>query len=181
MDVAKNDAFSVAHQTFTKSASSGTLNNKDGLYYYGHSIHEFDPGLDKDTYFWKVTALSTSEAATSEVWSFKIAPDLTLTGVTNYPNPFNPNKEKTKLRYRLSTDASEVKIRIYDITGSLVTELDGTTGGEGSSVWNKYNDVEWDGKNGRGDVVVNGIYSFEIVARLGDRSVSGRGKIAVLK
>ena len=62
-----------------------------------------------------------------------------------------------------------VKIRIYDIAGALVNELDGTTNGEASSVWNKYNDVEWDGRNGRGDMVMNGIYPFEIVARLGDR------------
>ncbi|MFA6419114.1 MAG: FlgD immunoglobulin-like domain containing protein, partial [Candidatus Margulisiibacteriota bacterium] len=114
-------------------------------------------------------------------WGFRIQPELTLAGVTNYPNPFNPNREETKLRYRLSADADEVRIRIYDITGSLVTELDGTTNGEGMSVWQKYNDVSWDGRNGRGDMVVNGIYPFEITARMGDKTVSGRGKIAVLK
>jgi len=182
IDLAKDRDFGIAPQSFSKSASSGSQDGVDkNLYYFTYSIHEFDPGLDRDTYYWKVTALSTGEAATSEVWSFRIQPDLTLTGVTNYPNPFNPNKEKTKIRYRLSTDASEVKIRIYDITGSLVTEMDGTTNGEESSVWNKYNDVEWDGRNGRGDVVLNGIYPFEVTARLGEKSVSGRGKIAVLK
>ena len=118
IDMAKNDTFSIAHQTFTKSPNTGSPDSKDPtLYNFNYSINEFDPGLDKDTYYWKVTALATNEAATSEVWSFTIAPDLTLTDITNYPNPFNPNKEKTKLRYRLSTDASEVKIRIYDITG----------------------------------------------------------------
>jgi len=187
IDLAKNDAFTFSPQTFTKSANTGSPDKTDSnLYYFNYTIHEFDPGLDRDTYYWRVTALSTAEVATSEVWSFKIQPDLTLTGVTNYPNPFNPNhsdpnQRKTKIRYRLSTDASEVKIRVYDITGSLVTELDGTTNGEGSSVWNKYNDVEWDGRNGRGDVVLNGIYPFEVTARLGEKSVSGRGKIAVLK
>jgi flagellar hook assembly protein FlgD len=49
------------------------------------------------------------------------------------------------------------------------------------SIWDKYNDVEWDGRNGRGNMVVNGIYPFEVCARLGDKTVSGRGKIAVLK
>jgi flagellar hook assembly protein FlgD len=182
IDIAKNDTFSIAHQAFNKSANTGSPDKTDAtLYYFNYAIHEFDPGLDRETYYWKVTALSTNEAATSEVWSFTIAPSLTLTDITNYPNPFNPNRERTKLRYRLSTDASEVKIRVYDITGSLVTELDGTTNGEASSVWDKYNDIEWDGRNGRGDVVMNGIYPFEITARLGDRSVSGRGKIAVLK
>jgi Tol biopolymer transport system component len=148
-----------------------------------YQIHEFDEGLSRGSWNWKVQALSAdgSVLAESAGESFEITPDLTISGITNYPNPFNPNRERTKLRYRLSTDASEVKIRIYDITGSLVTELDGTTNGEASSVWDKYNDVGWDGRNGRGDVVMNGIYPFEITARLGDRSVSGRGKIAVLK
>jgi len=187
LDLAKNESFTIAPQTFIKSANTGSVDKNDpNLYYFNYSIHEFDAGLDRDTYFWRVTALSTNETATSEPWSFTIQPELNLSGVTNYPNPFNPNhsdpnQRRTKIRYRLSTDASEVKIRIYDITGSLVTELDGTTNGEGSSIWNKYNDVEWDGRNGRGDMVVNGIYPFEIIARLGDKTISGRGKVAVLK
>jgi flagellar hook assembly protein FlgD len=182
IDIAKNDAFSIAHQIYTKSADTGSPDKDDAsLFNYTYSIHEFDPGLDREEYFWKVTALSNSSAGTSEVWSFRIQPDLNLSGITNYPNPFNPNKERTNIRYRLSADAGEVKIRIYDITGALVNELDGTTNGEGSSVWSKYNDVEWDGRNGRGDMVANGIYPFEITARLGDKTVSGRGKMAVLK
>lgn len=175
LDLAKNDSFSIDHRTFSRSSNTGS----DG--HFSFAIHEFDPGLDHDTYYWMVTALATNEAATSEVWSFKIEPMLTLTEVTNYPNPFSPNRERTKIRYRLGADADSVKIRIYDIVGGLVTELDGTTDGEQSSIWQKYNDVEWDGRNGRGDLVVNGIYPFEIIARLGDRSISGRGKIAVLK
>ena len=183
IEVAKNDSFTIDHQTFSKAAGTGTQDKNDStLYAFNYAIHEFDPGLERNTdYFWKVTALSPTNAATSETWSFRIQPELTLVGVTNYPNPFNPNREQTKIRYRLSADADEVRIRIYDITGSLVTELDGTTNGEGMSVWQKYNDVSWDGRNGRGDLVVNGIYPFEITARIGDKTVSGRGKIAVLK
>jgi hypothetical protein len=169
VEVAKDDAFTIAYRIFVTAANTS------------YAIHEFDPGLEKGTYFWRVTALAAGQAATSEVWSFTIAPPLTLTGVTNYPNPFNPGRERTKLRYRLSTGASGVRIRIYDLTGARVAELDGPTDGEGPSVWDKYHDVEWDGRNGRGEIVLNGIYPFEITARLGDRSVSGRGKIAVLK
>lgn len=188
IDLAKNDSFTIDSQAFTKSANTGSPDESDPtLYYYTYAIHEFDPGLDRDTYYWRVAAVATNESATSEVWSFTIAPELTITGVTNYPNPFNPdhlnpNHQTTKLRYRLGADADDVKIRIYDIVGSLVKEITNCpTDGEGSSIWQKYNDVEWDGKNGRGDTVVNGIYPFEIIARLGDRSVSARGKIAVLK
>jgi len=53
--------------------------------------------------------------------------------------------------------------------------------GEQSDIWNKYNDIKWDGRNGRGDIVVNGIYPFEVIARTGNRNVSSRGKIAVLR
>ena len=81
----------------------------------------------------------------------------------------------------MSKDADDVKIRIYDITGALVFQLDGNTFGEGTNIWAKYNDVDWDGRNGRGDLVLNGIYPFEVVATLNGNSVSGRGKIAVLK
>jgi flagellar hook assembly protein FlgD/sugar lactone lactonase YvrE len=182
IDVAKNETFSIAGQTFAKAPNAGSPDKTDPtLFNYTYAIHEFDPGLEPTTYYWKVTALTTGEAATSEVWSFTIAPELTLAGVTNFPNPFNPNKEKTKIRYRLGADADEVKIRIYNIAGALVSELDGTTNGESSSIWSKYNDVEWDGRNGRGDLVMNGIYPFEVTARLGTKSLSGRGKIAVLK
>ncbi|MFC1540438.1 hypothetical protein ACFL4J_00185 [Candidatus Margulisiibacteriota bacterium] len=182
IDLAEDDAFSINAQSFTKSPNTGSPDETDpALFHYTYAIHEFDPGLDRTTYYWRVTADTTSESATSEVRSFTVAPQLTLTGVTNYPNPFNPNSETTKIRYRLGADADSVKIRIYDVTGSLVIELDGGTAGESSSIWDKYNDVAWDGRNGRGDLVVNGIYPFEVIARLGDRSVSGRGKIAVLK
>jgi flagellar hook assembly protein FlgD len=150
--------------------------------YITEGINEFAEGLETGDWYWKVLAISgTQEVASDDTWPFSVAPDLTLTGITNFPNPFNPNREKTKIRYRLGSDADEVKIRIYDITGMLVTQLDGTTNGESVNIWEKYNDVDWNGRNGKGDMVVNGIYPFEIMARLGDRSVSGRGKIAVLK
>ncbi|MBU0672528.1 MAG: hypothetical protein KJ732_05830, partial [Candidatus Margulisbacteria bacterium] len=183
LDLAKNNSFTIDNQTFTKDENTGSPDKYDPtLFHYTYSIHEFDPGLDRDTYYWRVTALTTTEAATSEARFFTVAPELTLTGVTNYPNPFNPNREITNIRYRLGADADEVKIRIYDVIGSLVKQLDNCpTDGEGSSVRQKYNKVEWDGRNGRGDVVVNGIYPFEVIARLGDKSVSARGKVAVLK
>jgi hypothetical protein len=183
LDLAKNDSFTIEKQTLTKDENAGSPDKDDpALYHYKYAIHDFDAGLDRDIYYWRVTANATSEAATSEVRSFTVAPELTLTGVTNYPNPFDPNREATRIRYRLGADADQVKIRIYDVVGSLVREIDNCpTEGEGSSVWQKYHDVDWNGRNGRGDIVVNGIYPFEVIARLGGRSVSGRGKVAVLK
>jgi hypothetical protein len=168
----------------------GTTKGDDPTHvYFGYTISYIDPALEQFTpsnpteYSWKVTAASTTDGTSveSQVRTFRCEPDLEMTGITNWPNPFNPNREETNIRYKLSRDADEVKIRIYDITGALVVDLDGDTQGEGTSMLTKYHDVRWNGRNGRGDIVMNGIYPFEIVARLGDKSVSGRGKIAVLK
>jgi len=142
-------------------------------------------GLDENNasdpyWYWRVQTVTT-EATTSEVGSFKIELPSSVSGVTNWPNPFDPNKERTKIRYKLGREPNSVTIRIYDITGALVRELDGTTNPEGGSIGNKYNDVEWDGRNGRGDIVLNGVYPFEITVSYGDKSVTGRGKIVVLK
>ena len=154
------------------------------------TIPDHQTGLDENDsdfnsepfWYWRVKAISSeSTIATSEVASFKIQLPVSVSGVINYPNPFDPNKEETRIRYRLGREADNVTIRIYDITGGLVCELDGDIRSEGSSVFDKYNEVEWDGRNGRGDTVVNGVYPFEVLVRSGDKTVSGRGKIVVLK
>jgi dipeptidyl aminopeptidase/acylaminoacyl peptidase len=174
------DTFTNPTRAFSKAVTQTEANQTNPAFAY--AIHEFDEGLAAGLWYWRVLASpGTSLEAASDSWSFTIDPALTITGITNYPNPFNPNKERTAIRYRLGRDADEVKIRIYDITGALVTELEGSTQGESVNIWSKYNDIYWDGTNGRGDKVLNGIYPFEVVARSGDKSVSGRGKIAVLK
>jgi hypothetical protein len=153
------------------------------------TIPDHQTGLDENNsdfnsepfWYWRVKAISSEGISTSEVASFTIQLPISVSGVINYPNPFDPNKEKTKIRYKLGREANEVTIRIYDITGALVKELEGETRSEGSSIWDKYNDVEWDGRNGRGDMVRNGVYPFEVSVSSGGKRVSGRGKIVVLK
>ncbi|NQU16974.1 MAG: hypothetical protein HQ564_02815 [Candidatus Saganbacteria bacterium] len=174
--IGKINLLSTPDRTFNKTATQSEA------LIFEQSIHDFDQGLDRGEWQWQVLANpSQTNESKSEIWSFDVDPPLTIAGITNYPNPFNPNNERTKIRYRLGAEADDVTIRIYDITGSLVRELDGTTNAETGSTWNKYNDVNWDGKNDMGDIVLNGIYPFEIIAKLGGASVNGRGKIAVLK
>jgi hypothetical protein len=165
-----------------REAIDSTSKPNDPYSYFGYTIPYIDPALEANVlYYWTVLATTGEATVSPEAETFRCEPDFEISGVTNYPNPFNPNKEETNIRYKLSKNADEVKIRIYDITGALVVELDGDTQGEGTSMMTKYNDVKWNGRNGRGDMVMNGIYPFEVVARSGDKTVSGRGKIAVLK
>ena len=66
----------------------------------------------------------------------------------NVPNPFNP---KTTVAYEVPQE-SAVSIRVYDVTGRLVTTLvDGTVEP------GRYS-VEWDGTAGNGESVGSGVY-----------------------
>ena len=93
---------------------------------------------------------------------------------TNYPNPFNPEKESTTFYLSLK-EASEIKITILDAFGNLVyskkTMADALNdGGEG---------LVWDGRNENGAVVANGGYIC-IIRSMNTHEKYIR-KIAVLK
>ena len=82
--------------------------------------------------------------------------------ILTYPSPFNPNKEKIKIRYLLAKD-SRVKIRLYDKAGKIVCKLiDNVSQRAGT------NEVEWDGRNYAGDTLATGAYIVEIIAKASD-------------
>jgi len=91
-----------------------------------------------------------------------------------YPNPFHAGSEAVLLSYVLGQDAA-VKVSIYTLLGDLVRELSlaaGAPGGTGG-----LNEVPWDGRNGKGDLVRPGVY----VARIDGPGVSERIKVGVLR
>jgi hypothetical protein len=94
----------------------------------------------------------------------------------NYPNPFNPLVQPTEIRYNLPED-SDVDIYIYTVTGERVRHLHfeaGTNGGqEGVN-----SGIYWDGHNGKGDMVLNGVYVAYIEAAIGLKATV---KLAVVK
>jgi flagellar hook assembly protein FlgD len=110
------------------------------------------------------------------------SPDGLLSGLVNFPNPFAAGTESTRLQYVLTADA-DVTIHIYTILGDLVNTLNfarGTTGGQGSpSGW--LNEVTWDGRNGGGTVVANGMYLVSIEADSGGSSEKKIRRVGVLK
>ena len=75
----------------------------------------------------------------------------------NYPNPFNP---ETWIPFRLARDG-EVVIRIYDVMGRLVRELN--LGRLEAGVYEgKERAAYWDGRNEVGEEVSSGIYMIEL-------------------
>jgi hypothetical protein len=100
----------------------------------------------------------------------------------NYPNPFSPVIENTdgtigtKFKYFLS-QASDVEFRIYTLLGELVYEQSfKTTDPEGQPT-GSFKHLFWNGRNGNGDMVLNGVY----IAILKTSAGTATTKVAVVK
>ena len=75
----------------------------------------------------------------------------------NFPNPFNP---ETWIPYQLS-EATEVQIDIYDVSGHLVRSLDLGWQPTGSYM-TPSSAAYWDGKNAVGERVASGVYFYTL-------------------
>jgi hypothetical protein len=81
--------------------------------------------------------------------------------VTSYPNPFHPGEAPATIAYKLSADA-RVTLTFYSLLGTEVRRdvyEPGQPGGREG-----LNAVEWDGRNGTGDVVASGGYLLVVEA-----------------
>jgi PKD repeat protein len=90
----------------------------------------------------------------------------------NYPNPFNP---ETWIPFQLAKE-SDVKIRIYDMTGKLIRTLN--LGHLRAGYYtSRHSAAHWDGRNEMGERVASGVYIYQM--RAGDK-VFAR-KMVILK
>ena len=77
--------------------------------------------------------------------------------LANYPNPFNP---ETWIPYQLA-NACDVEITIYDVKGGVVRRL--VLGHQSPGHYtSKERAAYWDGRNGFGERVANGIYFYQL-------------------
>jgi FlgD Ig-like domain/Concanavalin A-like lectin/glucanases superfamily len=103
-----------------------------------------------------------------EIYLVKIAPEVTITGISdnyspvpdklilaqNFPNPFNPT---TTIAYTLAK-AEQIKITVYNISGQLVKTLLSAYQTSGN------HNVSWDGTDSSGKKVSSGVYFYQLVA-----------------
>lgn len=101
-----------------------------------------------------------------------------------YPSPFAPSKGSLTSTYILNKD-SNVTVKIYSLIGGLVRSYTYAAGSEGGKgVAGGYNNkIEWDGRNGDGMTVGNGVYIIRINAEPSDGSeaVVETKKVMVVK
>lgn len=93
--------------------------------------------------------------------------------VISYPNPFNPTTQSSNIAYLLAQDA-DVKIYIYDLSGSLIRQIATNSGSRAADGYSRY---AWNGKDTYGAAVENGTYIVRIVS--GGRVVGTTKIIAV--
>jgi len=91
----------------------------------------------------------------------------------NYPNPFAAGRQTTQIEYFLAQDA-EVGLKIYSITGEPVRLLVDDVRQSGNRMYR----CAWDGRNGAGQVVLNGVYFSVLTVK---PAAGGERKQAVLK
>lgn len=80
--------------------------------------------------------------------------------IVTYPSPFNPKREKIKIRYLLANESS-VTIKLYNKAGKIVRKLIQSSYEYGKA---GTNEIEWDGKNYAGETLATGVYICEIIA-----------------
>lgn len=77
-------------------------------------------------------------------------------GITNYPNPFNP---ETKIIFNLKQDAYNAELEIYNILGQKVRTINvGHISAESNE------GIMWNGTSDNGDEVSSGVYLFKLNA-----------------
>ena len=85
---------------------------------------------------------------------YQVTEDTGITGFLNYPNPFAPSGEVTRVAYVLGQSVGDLRLEIFDASGDLVfrVDLDGTFLSAGP------HEYSWDGKSSWGKILNNGVY-----------------------
>jgi predicted RNA-binding protein with TRAM domain len=127
----------------------------------------------------RVHAVSGALGADLDIETAFVDPTAAGGYLTNYPNPFHPGEAPTTIAYKLDDNAT-VTLKIFTLTGGLVWQKSFSPGSPGGTAG--LNTIEWDGRNGKGDVVASGGYVLHVeAAGKGETLNSMNRKIAVVR
>jgi hypothetical protein len=119
--------------------------------------------------------------AAARTMSFEVNDSYGIDQMGNYPNPFD---EETVITYRLTgpVHAEEISLKIYTVSGRLIRSwrdfLD-EYGLPGTQL--DHHVISWDGRDGDGHPLANGVYFYKIRARWEEQTVERVGKMAILR
>ena len=148
------------HLRLLASTDSGTV-----------ALLQFTPHFDDGEHTLEVIFIDASGNLSSRSINFAVASRVKLLRVMNYPNPM---AQKTDFTFEL-TQPAEVRIRIYTVNGRLIRALEAGALGAG------FNSVFWDGLDGDGDLIANGVYLYRVDAVSGEEHVQVIEKCIVMR
>ncbi len=132
----------------------------------------FAPLLDQGNHRIDVIARDASRNVQSFEIDFAVSADFSINEVMNYPNPFD---DFTDFTYTLTQPADQVKIKIFTISGRLIRELEFAPTDVG------FNQLRWDGLDGDGDLLSNGVYLYKLIAKKGDDQREVLEKLVIMR
>ncbi len=162
-----------------------TFDLTDNFIYYPGSYQNGEaeltlPEVEDGNYTLKIKAWDSANNSRLAEYRISIgsaeAPE--IVELYNVPNPF---ADETQFYYELSSDASEVSIDIFTLSGRKIHTLRNLPGREGENLTSL-----WNGRDNLGDKLANGVYIYKLSIRtasnLADNiSLEKFGKLVILK
>ncbi|MEA2103162.1 MAG: C25 family cysteine peptidase [Candidatus Cloacimonadota bacterium] len=118
--------------------------------------------------------------------NFSVQTDFNIIHIGNYPNPVssntsNSNNEgRTRFTYTLTTEADDISIQIYTVSGRLINEIKNLSTACGYHEYPRaakgWNCVDFDGRK-----LANGVYFYKIIAKRGNEKIERIEKMAILR
>jgi len=132
---------------------------------------KYSPTLSSGEYELTIEATDFAGNVGQQMLRLKISGEFELLAIANHPNPFT---DETIIAYTLTNEAQEVTIKIYTSAGRLIRTFDFV---------NEVGYVEhvWDGRDGFGDEVANGVYYMKFVAKNGEKRIERVEKMAKIR
>ena len=164
-----NNAYWNVYRAATDEFCAAFSVNNEPIDGQGTSVEETsytfvdESDLQNQTYWYWLESVSLSGSASlyepisitmEEIPNNPTPPANIVYGVTNYPNPFNP---ETDIRFALKEAVSNAELSIYNLKGQKIRTLY-----QGSIESDRYYTVTWDGKDNIGKQVASGIYFYKL-------------------
>lgn len=167
-----------------RKEDSHPSNENDGAMVHNgidSTFQDIDVTIGK-TYYYTAISLDTTGNYSEPDAGSRAQAAITLKAF-NYPNPTYSGN--TVIRYQLeNTSGFEATLYIFDVAGELVLKIDNILNNPNNSQIipdTPVYEYSWDGKNGKGRQVANGVYIFIIEANDNISKKDRTGKIAVIK
>lgn len=132
----------------------------------------FNPELSDGSHVLELFIQDASDNLIYEHDEFRVANELRLVDVLNFPNPFS---EHTDFTFFLTKNAERLSIKIYTIAGRLIRTM------EEFHLEPGFCQIHWDGRDQDGDEIANGVYLYKVIARSSSEQVETLGKLVMMK